>query len=140
MLTKTSKKTRSNGRGGRIREIEFRGKRKDNGEWVYGYYYKDVEGTSILYLRPDGSLDRKKVIPKTVGQYIGLKDRHKKKIYKGDIIKVYDFLAIVEDDHITQMGNIKDFCFSFDTMAEIEKEIEIIGNIYENPELLNTAL
>jgi hypothetical protein len=120
--------------------VEFRGKRKDDGKWIYGYYVEDREGPSILYRHPDGSLDRKKVIPKTAGQYVGIKDRHKKKVYTGDILNVYDsFLAIVENHYALQLGgSVKDFRISFDTMAEIE-EFEIVGNVHENPELLSTG-
>lgn len=79
------------------REIEFRGK-TETGEWVYGAYYKqrgfyvdetdiDCIITTTDVLSNDLGLDYEEVIPETVGQYVGVKDINKKKIYEYDRVK-----------------------------------------------------
>lgn len=70
-----------------MREVEFRGKRIDDNEWLHGFYDGCYEGATINYLK-DGIAWNCKVHPETVGQYIGIKDIHQRKVFQGDIVKV----------------------------------------------------
>ena len=72
-----------------MREIgRYRGKRKDNSEWVYGWYYEDVQGHAyILSSEIRTCAGFTEVIPKTVGQSTGLKDKNVVDVYLGDKVK-----------------------------------------------------
>ena len=107
-------------------EILFRGKLTDDGKWIEGYYCPCIFGRfpsrPAIISKEDmdnGYWHPEKIIPETVGQYTGLPDKNGKKIFVGDII-IYAY------------GTTKIAGFNRDTM----KLKEIIGNIYDSPELL----
>lgn len=129
-----------------MREILFRGKRLDNGEWIDGMLFDGehfaVIADKIMQSDWHPTIDNflifgKQVIPETVGQYTGLTDKNGKKIFEGDICWFYGgeyysgcweqnaIIAITDltDDEQTHYLNNAEYC-------------EIIGNIYDNPELL----
>jgi len=119
------------------REIKFRGKRIDNGEWVEGSLIQR-DTTKIGYVSPlYGTWSEVAVSQSTVGQYTGLKDRNSKEIYEGDILKDHSGVGEVEwvQEHCAFRVFVKDPDFGNMYMAlESDgqmKYTEVIGNIYE---------
>ena len=116
-----------------MRDILFRGKRLDNGEWVYGVPIFLCKEASIVR---DFCVDGRYTVPveaKTVGQYTGL-TANGKKIFEGDILQVsiyYDVGCYPHTDIKTIEVKIPDIY-----KINIEKCIEVNGNIYDNPELM----
>ena len=138
-----------------MKECLFCGKRTDNNEWVEGWlftiptdeYKKDVECFIVTEIDfRDSIYDVYKytyeVDPKTVRQFIGLFDKNKKRIYKGDIVRHYNDSSHPEHFEIGKIWWDKDkLCFkrtSFPTSVLVWSNCvyEVIGNIYDNPELL----
>lgn len=134
------------------REILFRGKRKDNGEWVYGDLIKNLiyDGREKeirigdIYFEHNGDIHGtavRKVISDTVGQFTGLCDKNGKKIFEGDIVKVTTGLEGYKSTYHSTIHRVTyDVCncglavfYPFDNSDMVE--VEVIGNIYDNPEL-----
>lgn len=130
-----------------MRDIIFRGKRADNGEWVEGslIIVEDAHriATSCLQGDDENLLDTVcayKVIPETVGQYTGLTDQNGTDIFEGDIIRNYDFTeedgyAVVKYDGGAFELNSGDISATFHENYW-PYECEVVGNIYDNPDLL----
>lgn len=123
------------------RTIKFRGKRIDNGEWVYGDLLQPTEICDIYEIANCESIDgtRYEVIPETIGQYTGLHNKNGKEIYEGDILKsiqwsdIYLVKYIGTAFYLCREGN--NGFNKITTWNNVEKS-EIIGNITDNPELL----
>lgn len=141
-----------------MREPLYRGKRADNGEWVYGdirwldnlvgIYPRDDEHPNCIYAIVD-------VIPETVGEYTGVIDKNSKKIFEGDIHCNYDNIEKKNRYFIVRFGEFKDTVYCFEAYGWYFQEINcavgellesfggnenqyvnIIGNIHDNPDLL----
>lgn len=130
-----------------MREILFRGKRVDNGEWVEGYYvFRGVECGGkdthhFILVHDEYGFSWREVDPETVCQYTGLTDKAGKKIFDGDIVEGYDCefyeVAYSEDEalfELRQNGCSMETFTSFYTF-----DCKVIGNIFDNPELLATS-
>lgn len=127
-----------------MREILFRGKRLDNSEWVYGFYVHAPNHwqQQVHLIQPvgdDGQLTTLcKVDPETVGQFTGKFDKDGKRIFEGDICRVYHLIYKVEFKYSLWDFVIlskKVYCNpAFD--SHCGERCEIIGNVYDNTELL----
>lgn len=124
------------------REILFRGKRTDNGEWVEGYlcecHHKDTGkyDYAIQEMFENGYIMHE-VIPETVGQYTGLTDKNGKKIFEGDICKHrsnYSGNTVISVVTYTDGHFLALVCEN--SGFELSEKLEVIGNIHDNPELL----
>jgi len=119
-----------------MREIKFRGKREDDGEWVYGVpvFFPD----NSVYLVRIGwmMLEKTSIIPETLGQYTGLHDRNGKEIYKGDVLKEIENISGFHDIFIVEWYTDDIHCGWSISPSDVWFS-EVIGNIYDNPELLD---
>jgi uncharacterized phage protein (TIGR01671 family) len=140
-----------------MREIKFRGKRIDNGEWVIGFLVISeaafdktqhciIETNNHFSVSSTGSgnlcytecFERvHKVFPESVGQFTGLLDKAGKEIYEGDIYHQGDenILYVVEWHDSGLIGK-QNKSTSYAGISYWRNEIEVIGNIYQTPELL----
>lgn len=122
-----------------MREILFRGKRIDNGDWVYGCYVEmhDHEGNVTHHISPPWC----KVAPKTVGQYTGLTDKNGKKIFEGDVL-LCEYPSSVWRGYVVwgkgcfsvKICSGKN-CPALDIVLHYGS-VEVISNIHDNPELI----
>lgn len=143
-----------------MREILFRGKRVDNGEWVEGDLIQLHETADYWYILPNGvsgemyekepytfrkndvmcEVALAKIISETVGQYTGLTDKNGKKIFEGDIVKTTLGITRIVFDKCRGFGGYSDQKRKTGGLIYLQGIDlafgEIIGNIHDNPELL----
>ena len=126
------------------RKILFRGKRVDNGEWVQGYPCRyGWIGKEKDYIIPDYAsvLYIAEIDPETIGQYTGLTDKYYKKIFEGDIV-IFDYIDYEDERGVVQWdSDIAKFIITFSTFTidfdnVYGRELEIVGNVYDNPEVM----
>lgn len=121
-----------------MREYLFRGKTIANGKWSEGKLLVTKQGCCIT---PDATV-YVAVDPETVGQYTGMVDKHGTKIFEGDIVKSINCLDEVTygrvqyDESETGFELVSSYCSSRLARPHYIKTNEVVGNIYDNPELL----
>lgn len=136
-----------------MREILFRGKRQDNGEWVYGAYYGLCRMTNKAgdfgyahLIRQSNDEPLYRVDPETVGEYTGLTDKNGKRIFEGDIVaEDCGWKGLVEffTEDIGSCGCcVPQFDgsgfkakYKNDDSGVDMRSCTIVGNIHDNPEL-----
>ena len=144
-----------------MREILFKAKRKDNGKWVEGYYVYHINRTICPFgdsvkpedeqhvIMQDGFSDLNMprdtvhfdITPKTLCQYTGLKDKNGKRIWENDIIRVEN--SIDEGTGVVEFyggmwyvdKGVNNSLYDI-MLYDDEAEVCVIGNIFDNPELL----
>ena len=146
-----------------MREILFRGKRCDNGEWVQGFYVRadhhwHKNGIHKDWIALGASANggwfalhnKYAVKAETAGQFTGLTDKNGKKIFEGDIVRVLgnqqvedwknvDYVALIaflDGGFCAIDGTVEEHGFRRYALARMDFSLEIIGNQFDNPELL----
>lgn len=144
-----------------MREILFRGKRTD-GQWIYGGLLKvTYDGNTYNLIFADNflfvfgeakAMEHACVDPATVGQFTGLTDKNGKKIFEGDIVRVLgnqqvddwknvDYVALIaflDGGFCAIDGTVEEHGFRRYALARMDFSLEIIGNQFDNPELLES--
>lgn len=129
-----------------MREILFRGKRKDNEEWVHGDLWCNPYGKRVVCIvspiNNQGTTGGNEVDTDTVGQYTGLTDKNGTKIFEGDIVD-FDIRGEDESYGVVKYSNEEtEFYITFDNSILglgrnfYSQGIEVIGNIHDTPELI----
>ena len=135
-----------------MREILFRGKRVDNGKWVYGVPVIGItSGVFMVWIESEAKrgelsirdvVKQAEVLPETVGQYPGLKDKNGKEVCEGDVVR---YLNSIESGNGVVIFDTCAFLFNWIDINETDsllrhfqcsKELEVIGNIHDNQELM----
>ena len=145
-----------------MREILFRGKRVDNGEWIEGSLVDDGSKRAFIAIHPSlafgpiakdvvgnetllGFYPFFEVDHDTIGQFTGLTDKNGKRIFEGDIIKAIGIFPVSDNGKITfekeHSGEVffykGAYYFGKHTLCKYsEKQLEVIGNTRDNPELI----
>lgn len=119
-----------------MREIKFRGKRIGSSVFTYGFLIgRDMVDSYKIYITPGPTYKEVNVDPGTVGQFTGLKDKNGKEIYEGDICN--------NDGGMTGEVVFHELAWMFRWRSgnyyPLGQWVEVISNIYSNPELLDSA-
>lgn len=138
-----------------MRTIKFRGKRATDGQWIYGYYLVNRGEHFVVpeeVADPFAAYEDYLVDPETIGQFTGLHDSEGREIWEGDIIEVTETTLEREPRKVTGVVVYEESMAEYVIQTKyrmagsslglngLEHSIRIIGNIHDNPELLQDKL
>ena len=132
------------------REILFKAKRKDSGEWVEGYYLNIAKINRFICtgkIKLDGAVkgiiapEMYEIDPDTICQYTGLTDKNGRKIWENDIVYTFEESS---KSFLINVIKFEEGCFKVFAKCYLpmhldnytKSDFEVIGNIFDNPELL----
>ena len=124
-----------------MREILFRGKRRDNGEWIEGQYTCEEYDTwqnKIIHnakIQPTGIPTEIPIFPETVGQYTGLTDKNGKRIYEGDLLR--DSAGFIHEVLFDDGCFMRKYGLRYSTLGTTHTIMEVVGNIHDQKEATN---
>lgn len=134
-----------------MRQIKFRGKRIDNGELVYGFVWASSVARTHIMSDTTGNGDwiHYEVDPKTVGQFTGRNDCEGNRMCEGDLVECFAAPSGSKRQMYKMIGKVIKGDFGFNIVVWHKNEwwayakmdwrkTKIIGNIYDNPELINS--
>lgn len=138
-----------------MREIEYRGKRCDNGEWVHGMLFQISESLNPFIMLKNHFGTSYEVYPETVGEFTGLRDSERtkehpegQKIYEGDIIQIEEFYVDTSEP-LPDILNVRFYEGMFQLFRKSQslmglhlgriKKGKVIGNTSDNPDLLKAV-
>lgn len=122
-----------------MREIKFRGFNRKNNVWLYGFY---LQNRGAHFVVPDEFADGKswddyEIDPNTRGEWTGQKDKNGQEIYESDILHDHfcnnRYVVLFDGGSFDVMGTLDK---SGNYLSDVVGDIEIIGNIHDNPELM----
>ena len=122
-----------------MREILFRGKRVDNGEWVYGDLTHSVYKIGDTCVGKYGSeIGMHQVYQYTVGQFTGQTDKNGEKIFEGDIVKAVNMGKLTVISYQSgSFGLCREDTYYADLGEYEKRQIQVIGNIYDDQEIIS---
>ena len=121
-----------------MREILFRGKWKNSGEWVYGNLFNPDKSDTPTQICIGTYIARTcyEIDPETVGQFTGLTDKNGKRVFENDIVKVDDDDEAYKIIYAYVAYRICDRHNRYSYTIHNDHNLTVIGNVYDNPELL----
>ena len=135
-----------------MRDILFRGKRADNGEWTEGYFFKSWDKVFLLWGMTGDCPNMEEVVPETVGQYTGIEDDNDVRIFEGDIVEVSYDDGTAYTTEVRAYGNTlcvdvegEDYDstaidFAVDQWREYGCELRVVSNIYDKDKAADASL
>jgi hypothetical protein len=128
-----------------MREYKFRGIDKVTGEWVYGYYTRNVFGDHTIVVQNcfvDGTVNSStaiQVFPESVGQFTGWQDSENADLYEGDKIEIFWYDNDTTCETISYSEEYGYFMYGNNPICELKdpiKKFTVIGSVHTTPELL----